>query len=282
MPARQQTLHDTITWSYDLLTDAEQRLLRRLTVFVGGWTLESAEAVCNQDGGLGIDMLDGLQALIDQRLIQQGMSVAGGPCFRKLETIREYALEQLRTSSEYETVRHQHAIYYGNGMRMFALNEEQTINDTTAQLQMDSDFDNLYAALLWAIEWNDIEIGLWMSGFALAHRPLTPLQDRLAWMETLLEIDDAAGTHASPMARAIARHNAGWSAALLGPYDRAQAHFQVHLDLCLELEDGSRIAQAYRVPGWGMRAHGNFTESHACLTQALVISSRSVIDQRVV
>jgi predicted ATPase/transcriptional regulator with XRE-family HTH domain len=269
LPVRQQTLRDTIAWSYDLLAPAEQRLFRWLTVFVGGWTLDAAEAVC------GEDVLNRLQALLDQSLIQHELNADGGPRFRMLETIHEYALEQLHASGERDMLRRQHAIYFGNAMRMLALNEEQTINDMAVQLQMDLDFDNLYAALLWAIEQHDTEIGLLISGSGLAHRRVAPLPERLAWTETILALDATVATHASPLARAVARHNGGWSAALLGEYDRAQMHFQAYLAQCLELEDGPQIAQAYRVLGWVARARGNAPESHTCLAQALAISQAS-------
>ena len=71
LPARQQTLRDAIAWSYDLLDRDEQRLFRRLGVFVGGFTLEAAEAVCDGEGDLGIDVLDGLDSLVDKSLVQR-------------------------------------------------------------------------------------------------------------------------------------------------------------------------------------------------------------------
>jgi predicted ATPase/transcriptional regulator with XRE-family HTH domain len=71
LPARQHTLDDTMAWSYDLLDAAEQRLFRRLAVFVGGCTLDAAEAVCNAEGDLGLDILDGLGALVDKSLARR-------------------------------------------------------------------------------------------------------------------------------------------------------------------------------------------------------------------
>src|SRR6185437_13789165 len=71
LPARQQTLRGAIGWGYDLLTPGEQQLFRRLAVFVGGCTLDAAEAVCNQDGDLENDLLDGAASLVDQSLLRQ-------------------------------------------------------------------------------------------------------------------------------------------------------------------------------------------------------------------
>jgi predicted ATPase len=112
LPARQQTLRDAIAWSYDLLTEGEQKLFRRLSVFVGGFTLEAAEAVCAADGDLGIEALDGIGALVDKSLLRQEEGLEGEPRFRMLETIREFGWERLATSEEVEAVRHRHSRFF--------------------------------------------------------------------------------------------------------------------------------------------------------------------------
>jgi predicted ATPase/class 3 adenylate cyclase len=112
LPARQQTLRSAIAWSYDLLRPPEQRLYRRLGVFVGGFTLEAAEAVCDPDGDLGIDALDGVSALVDASLVRQDHSVGAEPRFTMLETIREYALEQLDASGEASRAHLRHREYF--------------------------------------------------------------------------------------------------------------------------------------------------------------------------
>ena len=121
LPERQQTMRTTIAWSYDLLTEAEQTLFRRLGVFVGGCTLEAAEGVLRTEGpGLSEDtidsvlnpqpsVLDGLGALVDKSLLRQVAGPGGEPRFVMLETIREYALERLEASGEAERLRQQHA-----------------------------------------------------------------------------------------------------------------------------------------------------------------------------
>ncbi|HEU5101502.1 MAG TPA: hypothetical protein VFU22_20910, partial [Roseiflexaceae bacterium] len=243
-----------------------QRLFRRLAVFVGGWTLDVAEAVC------GEAVLDGLQALLDQSLIQQDEGLGGEPRFRMLETLREYALEQLQASGECDTLRRQHAIYFGNAIRALAPHDDQVYNDPRVHLQMDTEFDNLRAALLWAIEQREAEIGLWISSHGLAHRPAAPLHERLVWMETILTLDDVAARHATLAARAAARHQAGWSAGLLGMYDRAHTHFLAFLALCQELAEKPRIATAYRALGWMLLARGSAAEASAACTQSLALS----------
>jgi predicted ATPase/transcriptional regulator with XRE-family HTH domain len=111
-PARHQTIRAAIDWSYNLLAPDEQRLFWRLAVFVGGWTLEAAEAVCNREGDLALDMLEGLQSLADKSLLRQEMGSDGEPRFRRLETIREYAREHLEESGEAEELRQRHAAYF--------------------------------------------------------------------------------------------------------------------------------------------------------------------------
>src|SRR5215207_7365090 len=103
LPARQRTLRDTIAWSHDLLHPGEQVLFRRLSVFVGGWTLEGAEAICAVAADEAIDPLDGVAALVDQSLVDQlqdHSAAEHGPRYRMLETIREFAAERLVESSE--------------------------------------------------------------------------------------------------------------------------------------------------------------------------------------
>jgi hypothetical protein len=107
----------TLAWSYDLVTPEVQMLFRRLAVFVGGCTLEAAEAVCATPDGaepLGLEVLEGLGTLVDQSLVQQ-REEGGEPRFGMLHIIREYALERLDISTggtEVETLRRAHAAYY--------------------------------------------------------------------------------------------------------------------------------------------------------------------------
>jgi predicted ATPase len=116
VPVRQQTLRNTITWSYNLLDAAEQQLFRGLSVFVGGCTLESAEAVCgalgNASAGEALAVLDGVASLIDKSLVQQTTQEGEQSRLLMLETIREYGLEVLALSGEVEAIGEAHATYY--------------------------------------------------------------------------------------------------------------------------------------------------------------------------
>jgi tetratricopeptide (TPR) repeat protein len=168
LPARQQTLRSTIAWSYDLLSEWEQRLSQRLAVFVDGCTLDAAEAVCS-DCGWRIgdrpgpnppsairneEVLDGLTSLIDQSLLQREAGVAGEPRFRMLETIREFAVECLAASGEGGEIRRQHAVFFlelaERGERELRGGQQR---EWLERLQLDH--GNLRAAL----EWSEAEEG---------------------------------------------------------------------------------------------------------------------------
>ena len=112
LPLRQQTLRGTIAWSYELLEEDEKTLFRRLSVFVGGCTLEAAEAVCNANRDLEEDVLEAAARLVDKSLLRQEAQADGEPRLLMLETIREYALERLAESSEAEAMRRQHANFF--------------------------------------------------------------------------------------------------------------------------------------------------------------------------
>lgn len=151
LPARHQTLRATVDWSYALLAAGEQTLFRRLAVFSGGCALEAAEAVCDAAGTLDLDALDGLDALARHSLILVGEGMEGAPRVRLLETLREYAQEQLAAWGEAEATRRAHALYYldlGEAAEPELKGERQA-----AWLQrLEEEHDNLRAALAWARE----------------------------------------------------------------------------------------------------------------------------------
>src|SRR6266566_4627044 len=159
LPLRQQTLRGTIAWSYDLLGQDEKTLFRRLAVFVGGCTLEAAEAVCIAQGDLLIDMLEAVAALVDKSLLRQETQADGQPRLLMLETIREYALERLAASGEAEAVRRQHAIFF----LRFAEEAEPKIRGAEHFLwrtRLEVEHDNLRAALRWTLESQEAEMGM--------------------------------------------------------------------------------------------------------------------------
>ena len=159
LPARQQTLRQAIDWSYDLLNPSEQMLFRRLSVFLGGCTLESVESVCDTKQDLGLDVLDGMASMVDKSLMHQTVQPDGEPRFLMLETIREYAGEKLLASGEVPLTRRAHAAYF------LVLAEEGAAEDSNPRLaewsnRFEIEHDNLRAALDLLIETREVDWGL--------------------------------------------------------------------------------------------------------------------------
>jgi predicted ATPase/class 3 adenylate cyclase len=187
LPARQQTLRDTIAWSYDLLAPAEQTLFRRLAVFAGGWTLAAAEAVCTGAHDLGIDVLDGLFALVEHNLVRQVETEDDEPRFTMLATIQEYAAEHLADSGERELVRRRHATY------LLTLAEEAAPMLRSADRQawdsrLGRERDNLRAAVAWAIDQGEAELGLRLVGALQLWLYRVLLSEGRHWTEQLLAV----------------------------------------------------------------------------------------------
>jgi predicted ATPase/DNA-binding SARP family transcriptional activator/Tfp pilus assembly protein PilF len=150
-PARQQTMRSTIAWSYDLLASGEQQLFRRMAPFTGGRSLDAMEAVCNCDGRLGIDIFEGVEALLSKNLLRQAVGRAGEPRFWMLETIHEYAREKLAESGEAAVLAREHARYF------LRLAEEAEPHLTGKEQQawldrLEDEYENIRAVLVWAGE----------------------------------------------------------------------------------------------------------------------------------
>jgi predicted ATPase/DNA-binding SARP family transcriptional activator len=150
LPTRQQTLRATIDWSYRLLTKEEQFLFARLSVFAGGCTLDAAEAVCTSDRDLAIKVLEGVASLVEQSLVQQFEGVANEARFVMLETIREFAFEQLEATEDAGETHANHAEYYAawaaKGRRRIKGPKQITWLE-----QLEREHDNLRTALTWSL-----------------------------------------------------------------------------------------------------------------------------------
>ncbi len=222
---RQQTLRATLDWSHYLLTESERVLLRRLAVFVGGWTLGAAEAVCAGNGVAADDVLDLLSGLVQKSLVtwaEDPMPWGGDSDarYRSLETIRQYALERLRASGEREVVRRRHALHY------LAL-AERAEPELTGPVQgpwlarLEREHDNLRTALEWARANEEVESGLRLAGslwrfwWACGH-----LAEGRGWLEQFLARQRAAGADVIP---SVGRSNVGAVDPLIvmGPCPRA-------------------------------------------------------------
>ncbi len=159
LPERQQTLRKAIDWSHSLLNEAEQKLFRRLSVFVGGCTLEGAEAICNTRRDLEIELFDGLSSLVDKNLVHCVDRAQAEPRFAMLETIREYAVERLIESGERSATRRAQAAY----CLVLAEegNPELSSSERTRWLtQCDHEIENFRSALDWLFESRDVDWSL--------------------------------------------------------------------------------------------------------------------------
>ncbi len=186
LPTRQQTLRNTLDWSYDLLNEDEQRFFRRLGSFIGSWTFEAAEAIAGEEQ---LDPLYLLTSLVDKSLVRLVEETPSGARFLLLETIREYALECLTRHGERETTRHRHAIFYLSLAE--AVEPDLQGAGQRAGLQcLDREAANIWAALHWAIERREVTTALRMASALREYLPLrSSLSDGRQWLEEVLAIE---------------------------------------------------------------------------------------------
>src|SRR5216683_2022068 len=275
LPARQQTLRNTLQWSYDLLEQEEQRLFRQLSVFVGGWTLEAAEAVANtgqeSDGG-GISVLDGVASLLDKSLLLSIEPQGEEPQLMMLETVREYGLEALAASGEMKATRQAHAAYY---LQLAERAEPELLGPAQPVWleRLESAHDNLRASMRWALE----QAGQQESGRELALRfaralwvfwyTRGPLSEGRAFLEQALAASEG-------MAMPV-RAKALWVAINLAEQqddlDRAEVLAQESLVLCRQLEDSEGTARSLRLLGRIHCEQGELAGARALVEEEIAI-----------
>jgi predicted ATPase/class 3 adenylate cyclase len=183
LPPRQQTIRGAIDWSYNLLDDGEKALFARLGVFVGGWTYETAEAVCSN--GLQMEIFDGLESLADKSLIRPTEGTASEPRFMMLETLREYAADKLSEIGESELLQDRHLAYF---VALGDHAERELVGpDQVAWLdRLEVDLDNIRAALSWSFA-KDREAGLRLvSALSRFWRVRGNYSDGSRWLSLLL------------------------------------------------------------------------------------------------
>ncbi|MCC6175711.1 MAG: adenylate/guanylate cyclase domain-containing protein [Chloroflexi bacterium] len=261
LPPRQQTLRSAIAWSHELLHPPEQWLFRRLGVFVGGFTLEAAEAVCNAEGDLNIDILDGVGLLVDSSLVRPVETPDDEPRFTLLETIREYALEQLGASCEASTIRQRHRDYYQAFAKRVA-SELRGPRDAVLFDQLELEHGNLRVAL----DWCEAEA----DGMESAARMVEALgwfwvlrgheQEGRARVERLVAAD-----RGSDRARATLYRVAGYLAYFRGAYAETLRWEEQSVTLSRKLEDRSGLASALQYLALGTWAGGDLVRAQDLL-----------------
>src|SRR5580658_3987713 len=271
LPQRQQTLRAAFDWSHDLLSPAEQKLFRRLSVFVGGCTLEGVEAVCDTKGDLELDLLDGMASMVDKSLLQQIEQANGESRFAMLQTIREYAREKLEASGEDAATKRAQAAY------CLVLAEEAaaaqtgkpSTEDAAARERIALEHDNFRAALEWLTESGDAEWGLRL-GTALfrfweSHEYLAEGRDSLA---KVLRIPSAA---APTKARARAVFAAGVLATEQGDFVAADALMMESLEIGRQLGDIQGVAVTVNARAVLARDQGNVALAHSLFQESLTL-----------
>jgi predicted ATPase/class 3 adenylate cyclase len=263
LPERHRTLRGAIEWSHGLLGPDEQRLLARLSIFAGGWTLQAAEAVCNAD----IDVLEGLEALVDSSLVRRRDLGDGSSWFRMLETIREYAAERLASSGERPQIRRRHADH------VLALVEEAqpqlTREHQGAWIEgLEREHDNLRAALDYADEAGEAEIAVRIAAAVWRFwQQRGYLAEARARTERLLDFPEVAERG---RLRAAALTTLGNIVYWQGDYERMAPLYEEALGIARELGDRRLLAEALNNASFIPLVRGEVPRLRSVLEDALV------------
>jgi tetratricopeptide (TPR) repeat protein len=262
MPERQQRMSDTIAWSYQLLAPTEQKIFRHLSVFVRSWSLQAAQSICSTEVGHAT-LLDTLRALVDNSLVT--LSEAR---YRMLDTIREFAQEQLSLSGEAETIQQRHAEYYLRFAQQAApALEGGQLSEWHRQLELEE--ENIRTALRWLMENDETELALRLSGSIWRYwQRQGNLGEGRRWLEEGL----ARGKKdVANEVRANALWGAIWLAYHQGDYVRANEESTEYLPLAREIGDPLHLRNALTGLGVTAVAQGRYEEGVAYLRESLEI-----------
>jgi predicted ATPase/class 3 adenylate cyclase len=262
---RQQTLRATIDWSYNLLSETERVLLRRLSVFVGGWTLEAAESVCADGGVEAASILDLLTALVDKSLMS-AETQRGEARYRLLETVRQYAHDRLVEADEDADLRTRHRDWY---LELAEQTDREIRGPRPAWWieRLETEHDNLRSALEWSkAEKDGAEAGLRLVGalhrfwFRRGH-----WREASEWLDGALARSGEAPPSLRPKALLGATHLA-WR---LGDYGLATKLGEKGVALCRELEDKEASASLLTYLSVVAIHQGNYDRATALCEEAM-------------
>jgi predicted ATPase/DNA-binding CsgD family transcriptional regulator len=266
LPARQQTMFDTIVWSHGLLSPAAQGLLRRLAVFAGGFTLSAAQAVAAPDDGVDA-AADGIAALVEQSLVQR-MGRDGDPRFTLLETIREFALDQLAASGETKRTHDAHASYYLT-LAEQAIPFLNATGDPVWLDRLEAEHDNLLASLSWMADSGDIAGTVRLAGaLSLFWYYHGHFQEGRSWLERALVMD---GNAASAPADARANVLEGLGLLLYTLSEGERAVVLLGESAALRRAQGDVVGSGYAesLRGGGLVSLGRYDEAEVLFTELL-------------
>jgi predicted ATPase/DNA-binding SARP family transcriptional activator len=250
LPERQQTLRATLEWSHALLDPAEQRLFTRLGVFAGGFRLEAAEEICAAD-------LEAVAALLDKSLLVERHE-GDTSRFSMLETVRDFALEQLEAQGEADELRERHAAFF-LALAEEAAPEVRAGRDPRWLGLLEREHDNLRAALGFALERGEMELALRLAASLVRFwNSRYPVEGR-RWLDRVLPRSSGQ----PPTLRATALEGAGAIAETLGDWEAARAFGEESLAIFRELGDVHGVAQA--LDGLGTVAQVGFGDHKPAL-----------------
>jgi predicted ATPase/class 3 adenylate cyclase len=266
---RQQTLRALIDWSYDLLTEDERAVLRRLAVFAGGWTIEAAEAVVPFDNVEKADLLDLQTQLVEKSLV---MLDSGGERYRLLDTVRQYAQERLQESGDETEMRNGHLAFYvalAEAARPKLYGAEQ--GEWLARL--DAERENLLAAHSWCDRApSGADAGLRLAYLLRPYwvnRGLLDLGHRLT-VDALMR----PGAQARNAARCRGLFDAGQLSVFMGRYAAALRYLEESLAIARELGDERSVAVALQPVGMAYLGLGDLPNSRRYLEEALELAEK--------
>jgi predicted ATPase len=274
LPERQRTLRAAIAWSHDLLDPAERRLFARLSVFTGGWTFESAEAVCEPES-LGLDALDGLTSLLEKSLVRRTDAADGGARFLMLETIREFALEQLQSGPDLEPVVRRHAEHFLE----LAVEAEPHLEGEDQGVWLDrcdAEHANIRAALRWAVDRGQADPAqraagaLWRFWQQRGH-----LAEGRRWLEEVLAMPSGQ----APTAARAKALTGGGGIAWWTDQEAARALYEEALAIERRLGDPARLAEALYNQAFVVAADDDLQGAARLLDESLELF-RQVGDER--
>jgi predicted ATPase/DNA-binding SARP family transcriptional activator len=267
---RHRTLRATLDWSYNLLSEEERVLLRRLSVFAGGWTLEVAEEAVGTNEDVGEeDVLELLSRLVDKSLVVAEVRAGEVRRYRLLEPVRQYAGERLEESGETEDFSGRHAGFF------LALAEEAEPELAGAQQQewaerLETDHDNMRAALSWSLEKEPETAFRLAMALARFWERRVRLVEGSAWLEAVLRLSDGADT----AVRAKLSSEAGTFAFHRADYDHAIVLHGEALELYRQAGDDSGVAFALLCLGAQYFEKGDPEQAAPFLEEALALSRR--------
>ncbi len=272
---RQRTLRGAIDWSHDLLDPTERILFRRLGIFLGGCSIEGAQEICDGDGRLGIDMLDGLTSLTDKSLLRRLNPVDGEPRVGMLETVREYALERLTESPDWEVVRHRYQDLFA-ALALQSAGEIMGPDQKVWADRLESERDNLRSALQRLADDGLTERALDMGAALWRFWQLRGnLAEGRATLEELLARPDAS---VPTLGRAKALSALGGLAYWQSDMAAAERAYVEELAIERSQDDPAGLAEALYNLGFVRAIAGKHAEARTLYEELLEIASR-IADQ---